>query len=123
MELKIWKKLFEIILNDTDLAQKILKASPLKQELDWRYWDEIYSLTSFWFELDETAKEIMEIWDIAYWVKNDWSKEALVVFFWNTPAWNWTKPRPVSKCSVIWRILSEIEWHESLVKWDKIILW
>lgn len=65
----------------------------------------------------------MEIWDIAYWVKSDWNKEAFVVFFWNTPAWDWTKPRPVSKCSVIWKIISETEWHESLIKWDKMILW
>ncbi len=123
MELILWKQKFDIEFNDSDLAKKIITKISFKQEINGRYWDEIYTLTDFWFELDNKAKEVMEIWDIAYWVKSDWTKEALVVFFCNTPEWDWTKPRPVSKCSVIWRITSDFENHSKIWKWEDFILW
>ncbi len=123
MKLQIWERIFEIELNSSILAQKIFNHLPLQLEVNGRYWDEIYTLTDFGFPLDENAKEIMEVGDIAYWVKSDGSKEAIAIFFWNTPAGDGTKPIPVSKCSVIWKIVSEIVDHEIIGKWDKIILW
>lgn len=123
MKLQIWENFFEIELNNSDLAKEISKNFPINQTINGRYWDEIFSLTNFWLKLDKYAKEVMDIWDISYRVKEDWTKEAIVIFFWNTPAWDWTKPRPVSKCSVIWRIIWDISINDSVWKWDLIILW
>ncbi len=123
MKLQIWKKTFKIELNGSDLANQISKHFPIKQTISGRYWDELFSLTDFWLELDKDAKEVMEVWDICYWVKKDWTKEAIVVFFWNTPAWDWTKPRPVSKCSVVWKIIWEASIDDFVWKLDLIILW
>jgi len=120
MKLKIKNKEFEIKWEKSELAKNIAKNFPFNKKLDWRYWDELYVLTDFWLQLDENTKEIFEIWDIVYWVKNDNSKEAIAIFFGNTPAWDWTKPRPVSKCNLIWRITWDISIDDKIWKWDEI---
>ncbi len=121
MNLKIWNKNFIIEWKDSKLATEIADRFPLEMKLDWRYWDELYALTNFWFELDSSAKEVFEIWDIVYWVKSDSSKEAIAIFFWNTPAWDWTQPRPVSKCTLIWKIVWECSIWEEVGKWENIL--
>ena len=120
MRLQITDTFFDIEFNNSKLANEIAQKFPIEKNIDWKYWDELYFLTDFWLSLDENAKEVMEIWDITYWVKHDWTKEAIAIFFWNTPAWDWTKPRPISKCSVIWKIIWNKNISENIWKWDFI---
>jgi len=122
MKIQIWNTNFNFKLEDSELSKKIYRHFPLEFVLDWRYWDELYFLTNFGLELDENAKEIFEIGDIVYWKKSDNSKEAIAIFFGNTPAWDWTKPRPVSKCSLIWKIIWEVTINDNIWKGDKIKL-
>ena len=122
MKLKIENKEFKIKWEKSELAKKISDNFPLELILDWKYWEELYVLTDFWLELDKNAKEVFEIGDIVYWVKSDNSKEAIAIFFGNTPAWDWTKPRPVSKCSLIWKIIWEVKIDDNIWKWSKISL-
>ena len=122
MKLKIENKEFKIKWEKSELAQKISDNFPLELILDWKYWEELYVLTDFWLELDKNAKEVFEIGDIVYWVKNDNSKEAIAIFFGNTPSWDWTRPRPVSKCNLIWKIIWEVKINDNVWKWSKISL-
>ncbi len=125
MKLKIWNKFFQVKWNDSVLSKAISDHFPVEMKLDGRYGDELYTLTDFWFELDNSTKEVFEIWDIVYWVKLDNSKEAIAIFFWNTPAWDWREPRPVSKCSLIWKIIWKCSIWDEAGKWEKVLfeLW
>jgi len=96
-ELKVKAELF-----DTPTARSLYNAIPLEAEA--RTWgDEIYFEIPVAEDLDETAREIVEIGDIGYWPTG----RAMCLFFGPTPMSRGDEIRPASAVNIIGRIQGE----------------
>ena len=96
-ELKVKADLF-----DTPAARSLYEAIPLEAEA--RTWgDEIYFEIPVAEELDETAKEVVEIGDIGYWPTG----RAMCLFFGPTPMSRGDEIRPASAVNIIGRVNGE----------------
>lgn len=89
-------------LFDTPTARALYDAIPLEAEA--RTWgDEIYFEIPVDGELDETAKELVEVGDIGYWPTG----RAMCLFFGPTPMSRGDEIRPASAVNIIGRINGE----------------
>lgn len=86
-------------LNDSPTAQKIVKALPIRTSFD-TWGDEIYFRIPVVSELDETAKEEVEMGDLGYWP----SGRAFCIFFGPTPMSTPEKIIPASSVNIIGRV-------------------
>jgi len=82
---------FTAQLNDSPAAQQLLDALPLKLRMS-RWGEEYYGDCGLAIELDESAREIVEVGEIAYWPPGS----ALCFFFGPTPASTDARPRAAS---------------------------
>ncbi|MHB1253068.1 MAG: cyclophilin-like fold protein [Candidatus Humimicrobiaceae bacterium] len=93
--------IIEAVLNDSITAQKVLKALPIKSEINL-WGNEVYFEIPVVAEL-ENGKELMDIGNIAFWPPGN----AFCIFFGPTPASNDTRPRAASAVTVIGKITGE----------------
>ena len=120
MKLMINNLMFEIEFNNSQTAEKIKAQLPIETDIENRWGDEIYFYTDFKIPLSDDAKEIMQIGDIVYWRSQKSDKEAIAIFFGNTPKGDGTKPLAASPCDVIGKIVSDISRNKEIQKGDKI---
>ena len=86
-------------LNDTPTATLVWDSLPI--EAAGSTWgDEIYFRTPISAEEDESAREVVEMGDVAYWPPG----QALCLFFGPTPASQGDEIRPASAVNVLGRI-------------------
>ena len=86
-------------LFDTSTGRSLYEAVPFEAEA--KTWgDEIYFEVPVVEELDETAKEVVEIGDIGYWPTG----KAMCLFFGPTPMSRGDEIRPASAVNIIGRI-------------------
>lgn len=111
---------FEIEFYDTETANKIKEKLPINTIIENRWGDEIYFYTNFKINLSNNAKEVMEMGDIVYWRSQKSNKEAIAIFFGNTPKGEGNKPLAVSPCDVVGRIVSDFSQHQNIKKGDAI---
>ncbi len=96
-ELKVKADLF-----DTATGRSLYETIPFEAEV--RTWgDEIYFEVPVVEELDETAKEVVEIGDIGYWPTG----RAMCLFYGPTPMSRGDEIRPASAVNIIGRINGE----------------
>ncbi len=86
-------------LYDTRTAKKIFEILPYRSTYN-RWGDEIYFPVPVEEELDETAKEEVQIGDIGYWPKG----KAFCIFFGETPISKQGKIIPASAVNIIGKI-------------------
>jgi len=92
----------EAELFDTATARAIFEALPL--EAAARTWgDEVYFEIPVTAELDETAREVVQIGDLGYWPTG----KAMCIFFGPTPISSPGEIRPASAVNIIGRIRGE----------------
>ena len=96
-------------LNDSAAAKAIRERLPLTVGLS-RWGDEYYGNCGLSLEADNTAREIMEVGEIALWPPG----RALCVFFGPTPASTDEKPRAASPVIPVGRILGDTSPLKSL---------
>ncbi len=86
----------EAELNASPTAQKIATALPIKTTFDiWG--DEIYFTVPVESDLDETAREVVELGDLGYWPTG----KAFCIFFGQTPLSQPGKIIPASAVNII----------------------
>lgn len=78
-------------LSDAPAARKVAEALPLSVTLS-RWGDEYYGTTRLAIPEDSSARELMEVGEIAYWPPGT----ALCIFFGPTPASTDGRPRAAS---------------------------
>lgn len=89
-------------LHDSPTARAIAAALPLEgQALTWG--DEIYFPIPVTAELDDTARDRVEIGDVGYWPQG----KALCLFFGPTPVSGPGEIRPASAVNLVGQILGE----------------
>lgn len=111
---------FEVEFNNSETAKRVMEKLPLKTNVTNRWGDEIYFYTDFKIPLSKESKEVMQIGDIVYWRSQKSDKEAIAIFFGNTPKRDGKKPLAASPCDVIGKINSNIQSHKKIQPEDEI---
>ena len=89
-------------LNDSRTASLIWEALPIEGE--GHLWGaEIYVTISVEAELDDTAREVVELGDLGYWPPG----RAICVFFGPTPVSQTNEIRPASAVNIVGRITED----------------
>jgi hypothetical protein len=91
-------------LNDTPTARKVAEVLPLKTSFS-TWGDEIYFTIPVEAELDESAREEVEMGDLGYWPAG----AAFCIFFGPTPMSTEGKIVPASAVNIIGRVLGDAE--------------
>jgi len=95
---------FSARLNDSAAARELIEALPLTVTMS-RWGDEYYGGCTLNIEDMDSAREIMEVGEIAYWPPGS----ALCFFFGATPASTDERPQAASPVVPLGRITSETE--------------
>ena len=104
VSIKIQNQRFAAELNDTPAAQQLLEALPLNLRMS-RWGQEYYGDCGLTIELDESAREVMEVGEIAYWPPGS----ALCFFFGPTPASTDERPRAASAAVPLGKLTGSAE--------------
>ena len=99
--LNIDGKKFQAELNDNPVAAKFLKSLPARIRMS-RWGDEYYGDCGVDGSLDDTARDILEIGELAFWPPGN----ALCIFFGPTPASTDGRPKAASDVVPIGKIAS-----------------
>ena len=92
----------EAELNGTPSAERIFESLPLKETVNvWG--DEIYFMIPLQLELEDDAREEVEIGELGYWP----SGPAFCIFFGPTPVSKDKKPRAYSPVNVFGKIVGD----------------
>jgi hypothetical protein len=94
----------EAELNDTPTAKEIAGILPVRTSFN-TWGEEIYFTIPVDCELDESAREIVELGDLGYWPTG----KAFCIFFGQTPMSSPGKIVPASAVNIIGRVLGNSE--------------
>jgi len=108
ISITIQNQLFAAELNDTPAAKQLLDALPLKLHMS-RWGQEYYGDCGLEIALDERAREIVEVGEIAYWPPGS----ALCFFFGPTPASTDERPRAASAVAPLGKFTVSVETFKS----------
>jgi hypothetical protein len=100
----IQNRSFTAELNDGPAAKQLLEALPLKLRMS-RWGDEYYGDCGLAIALDHSAREIVEVGEIAYWPPGS----ALCFFFGPTPASTDQRPRAASAVAPLGRFSGTLD--------------
>jgi len=92
----------EAELNDSPTAKKVAEALPITASFN-TWGDEIYFAIPVDAELDETAREEVEMGDLGYWP----SGKAFCIFFGQTPMSESGRIVPASAVNIIGRVIGD----------------
>ncbi len=87
-------------LNDSSTAKKVAEALPLTASFS-TWGEEIYFAIPVDAELDETAREVVELGDLGYWPTGS----AFCIFFGQTPMSEPGKIVPASAVNIIGKVI------------------
>ena len=107
----------EAELNTSPTSKKIAAALPIKSSFD-TWGDEIYFTIPVESDLDETAREVVEMGDLGYWPTG----KAFCIFFGQTPASQPGKIVPASAVNVIGRVAGDAGRFKEVMDLREIIL-
>ena len=89
-------------LNDTPAAGKVMAALPIRASFS-TWGDEIYFPIPVDAELDDSARQVVEIGDLGYWPPG----KACCIFFGQTPVSKAGEIRPASAVNIIGRVVED----------------
>jgi len=89
-------------LNDSTTAKKVAEALPLSAQFN-TWGDEIYFTIPVDAELDDTAREEVEMGDLGYWPTG----KAFCIFFGQTPMSEPGKIIPASAVNIIGKVIGD----------------
>ena len=104
-------------LFSTPTTEKLMNALPIKASFD-TWGDEIYFTIPVESELDNTAREEVEVGDIGYWPTGN----AFCIFFGPTPMSTGLKPVPASAVNVIGKVLGDPTLFRPVTKVKEVTL-
>ncbi len=97
-------QVFSAELNDSAAAQALADSLPLTVQMS-RWGDEYYGDCGLAVGTDSSARELMEVGELAYWPPGS----ALCIFFGPTPASTDEKPRAASAVLPLGKIIDGVE--------------
>jgi hypothetical protein len=106
----------EAELNDTPTAQRIAAALPLRASFN-TWGDEIYFAIPVTADLDDSARDVVEVGDLGYWPPG----KAWCIFFGQTPMSQPGKIMPASAVNVIGKVLGDATQFKT-VMWEREVI-
>ncbi len=104
-------------LNDSSTAQMVAKALPIKA--NFNIWgEEIYFTIPVEAELDDTAREEVEMGDLGYWP----SGNAFCIFFGQTPMSEPGKIIPASAVNIIGKVMGDATRFKEVMQESEVIM-
>ena len=107
----------EAELNDTATAAKIGEALPIRSSFN-TWGDEIYFSIPVDAELDDSAREVVEIGDLAYWPPGS----AFCIFFGLTPVSEPGKIMPASAVNVVGKVAGDATLLKQAMRAREVVL-
>jgi hypothetical protein len=107
----------EAELNDTPTAKKIAEVLPLKTSFN-TWGDEIYFAIPVETDLDQNAREEVEMGDLGYWPQGN----AFCIFFGPTPMSTEGKIIPASAVNIIGRVKGDPTMFKEVMGENQVIL-
>ena len=118
MRIRIKAGQLEVVaeLNDTDTAQAIWEALPIKGRANL-WGDEIYFSIPVSVEL-EAGQELVNVGDLGYWPPG----KGFCIFFGPTPMSEGEQPRPASPVTVFGKVIGEATVFKSVASGTEITI-
>lgn len=107
----------EAVLDDTPTTREIAAVLPLQTRFN-TWGDEIYFGIPIEAELDETAREVVDLGDLGYWPPGN----AFCIFFGPTPMSQPGEIRPASAVNIIGRVLGDATQFKQVMQASEIVL-
>jgi hypothetical protein len=104
-------------LNDTPTAKKIAEVLPLKTSFN-TWGDEIYFAIPVEADLDDSAREEVEMGDLGYWPQGN----AFCIFFGPTPMSTEGKIIPASAVNIIGRIKGDATMFKEVMGENEVVV-
>ena len=104
-------------LNETPTAKKVSEALPIRTSFN-TWGEEIYFTIPVDSELDDTAREEVEIGDLGYWPTG----KAFCIFFGQTPMSKAGKIIPASAVNVIGKVIGDATRFKEVMQEREVIL-
>lgn len=104
-------------LHDTDTAKKIAAALPIRAAFS-TWGDEIYFTIPVSAELDDTAREVVEMGDLGFWPTGN----AFCIFFGPTPMSEPGKIIPASAVNIIGRVSGDVTKFKGVMDKDEVAI-
>ena len=93
--LKFNSKMFKINLRNTETARLIAKSIPIVSKIQM-WGEEIYFNTNLQVKLEDSAKEIMQLGELAFWTEGS----AIAIGYGKTPVSKGEEIRLIGPCNV-----------------------
>jgi hypothetical protein len=107
----------EAELNDSPTAKKVAEVLPITSSFN-TWGDEIYFTIPVNAELDETAREEVEMGDLGYWP----SGKAFCIFFGQTPMSKPGRIVPASAVNIIGRVIGDAKRFKGVMDEKEVTL-
>ena len=107
----------EATLNDTPTAQKVAEVLPFRASFN-TWGDEIYFGIPVDAELDDSAREVVELGDLGYWPTG----KAFCIFFGQTPVSKPGKIMPASAVNIIGRVDGDDKRFKEVMREREVVL-
>lgn len=107
----------EAVLDDTPNARQIAAALPIQTAFN-TWGDEIYFGIPVEAELDETAREVVDLGDLGYWPPG----HAFCIFFGPTPMSQAGEIRPASAVNIVGRVIGDATQFKQVMQASEIVL-
>jgi uncharacterized protein len=117
IRIRIGKLTMEAELLDTLTAQKIAGALPITASFN-TWGDEIYCAIPVASELDDNAREVVELGDLGYWPPG----KAFCIFFGQTPVSQPGEIRPASAVNIIGKVKGDATLFKQVMHERQVIL-
>lgn len=111
------KARFEVVLDDTPTAQALLEALPFKSVAQ-TWGEELYFETPVNANLEPEARQTVEAGTVCFWVEGS----ALALPWGRTPISTDARPKLVSPCNVLGKILGDAQQLAQVKSGDPVIV-
>lgn len=117
IRIRIGKLTMEAELLDTPTARKIIKALPIKASFN-TWGDEIYFSIPVTSDLDDDAREVVELGDLGYWPPG----KAFCIFFGQTPLSRPGEIRPASAVNIVGKVKGDATQFKQVMHERQVLL-
>ena len=117
IRIRVGEVALEAELNDTATAAKIGEALPVRSSFN-TWGDEIYFSIPVDAELDDSAREVVEIGDLGYWPPGS----AFCIFFGLTPVSEPGRIMPASAVNVVGKVSGDATLFKQAMRAREVVL-
>jgi hypothetical protein len=117
IHIQIGKLIVEAELNEGPTARKIVQALPISTSFN-TWGDEIYFPIPVTAELDDSAREVVDMGDLGYWPPG----KAFCIFFGQTPMSRPGEIRPASAVNIIGKVKGDATQFKQVMRERQVTL-